>query len=111
MQLFFSPLALVSLSFLGGLVLARVIPLETTHWMQVGTFTLILAFLLFIFRPLRENTKRPAFLFQLSPFHYLLPFFFIFGAYYFQFNHICLAVPPFPRIFGLFHDDWLINTT
>ena len=86
MQLFFSPLTLVSLSFLCGLVLARAISLETTQWMQIGAITLILAFLLIIFQRLREKTKSPAFLFRLSPFHFLLPFFFIFGAYYFQFN-------------------------
>ncbi len=86
MQLFFSPLTLVSLSFLGGLVLARAIPLETTQWMQIGILTLILAFILITIQRLRENTKSPAFLFRFSPFHFLLPFFLIFGAYFFQFN-------------------------
>ncbi len=86
MQILFSPLTFISLSFLGGIVLARSLPQETDRWLAFSAGALLFAFLILLFRRLRESQETPSFLFKLSPVHFLLPFFFFFGAYYFQYQ-------------------------
>jgi competence protein ComEC len=85
-QILFSPLTFISLSFFGGIVLARYLPQGAERWLQFGTGALVFAFLALLFRRLREDQKTPPFLFKTSPIYFLLPFFFFFGAYFFQYN-------------------------
>ncbi len=86
MQLLFSPLTFISLSFLGGIVLARAIPQSTGRWLEFSAGAFLFALLMLLFRRMREKAETPAFLFRLSPVYFLLPFFFFFGAYFFQYQ-------------------------
>ncbi len=86
MQLLISPISLIALSFLGGIVLARYVPQETSLWLQYGTISLALAAISLIIRRIREKTQTPAWFLRISPIYFLLPFFFFFGATYFQYQ-------------------------
>lgn len=86
MQFFLSPLTFVSLSYLGGIVLGRAFPQQTSLWMQLSAGMLALAILLIVLRQLRQREESPRFLFQFSPIYFLLPLFFFLGATYFQYQ-------------------------
>lgn len=86
MQFLFSPLTFISLSFLGGIVLARYAALETVRWLQFGALALVLAALVLVLRLLREKAQRPTHLPNFSLIYLLLPFFMFFGAAYFQYQ-------------------------
>ena len=94
MQNFFSPLNLISLSFLGGVVLAHYLPLDTARWLQYGSLALLLAAISISLRRMREKEQTPVWLFRFAPIYVLLPFFMLFGAAYFQFSQP-LADDPF----------------
>ena len=86
MQLLLTPLSLISISFLGGIVLARSLPQETDFWLQAGILGLGLAVLLLVLRQLRAKTETPRLLFTLSPIHFMLPLFLFLGAAFFQYQ-------------------------
>jgi competence protein ComEC len=85
-QLLLTPLTLISISFLAGIVLAHSLPHETNIWLQGGIFSLGLAFVLLFARQLRQKKQNPPFLSQLSPIHFLLPLFLFLGAAFFQYQ-------------------------
>ena len=86
MQLLLSPLTLVSISFLTGIVLARSVPQETGFWLQGSIASLGVAILFLIVRQWRDKKGTPRFLIQLSPIHFLLPLFLFLGAAFFQYQ-------------------------
>lgn len=78
------PLVWISISFAAGIVLASLRTLPANIWLSLGLFFIFL----FILSRLPEVAKLPAFQ-SLSSSHYyffILPAFFLFGAWYFQFR-------------------------
>ena len=86
MQFLLTPLTLISISFLGGIVLARSLPQETNFWLQGGMIALGIAILLIVIRHWRERKGSPQFFIRLSPLHFLLPLFLFIGAAFFQYQ-------------------------
>lgn len=92
MQFVIFPLTWISLAFLGGIILARNITLTATLWLQIGSASLVLAILTFLYYRFRAK-KPPASLPILPLYSFFLPFFLFFGASYFQFRQPDSADP------------------
>ncbi len=78
------PLVWISISFAAGIILASLRTLPANIWLSLGLFFIFL----FILTRLPEVAKIPAFQ-SLSSSHYyffILPAFFLFGAWWFQFR-------------------------
>lgn len=78
------PLVWISISFAAGIVLASLRTLPANIWLSLGLFFIFL----FILSRLPEIAKFPAFQSLASSHYYffILPAFFLFGAWYFQFR-------------------------
>ncbi len=79
-----TPLTLISISFLGGIVLSRALPHEIDFWLGGGIISIGVAVFLIIIQRWREKEGTPKFFLKLSPIHFLLPLFLFVGAAYFQ---------------------------
>lgn len=79
-----TPLTLISISFLGGIVLAHSLPQEVDFWLRGGIISIGIAVFLIVVQHWREKEGTPHFFLKLSPIHFMLPLFFFIGAAYFQ---------------------------
>ena len=78
------PLVWIAISFIAGIILASLRTLPANIWLSFGLFFIFL----FILVRLPEVAKLPAFQSLASSHYYffILPAFFLFGAWYFQFR-------------------------